>query len=132
MKVELIFPAYYLLGHSIELSLKSFLSAKGYSHSELRKKKYGHDLDSLLSECTRRKLGGEVRLSKKEVNGISLLNKTYCDKKFEYLEYGNFRLPEYSFAFGIARKLLDNLNTHASNSPLKKARQGDAKKRRAC
>lgn len=122
-RFELIFPAYYLVGHSIELSLKSFLSAKGYPHSELRKKRYGHNLESLLSECTRRKLGREVKLLKIEVNGILLLNKTYCDKKFEYLEYGNFRLPEYSFVFGIARKLLDGLNRYASNSPFNKALQ---------
>ena len=122
-RFKLILPAYYLVGHSIELSLKSFLSAKGYSHSELRKQKYGHDLESLLSECTRRKLGREVNLSKIQVQGILLLNNTYCGKKFEYLEYGDFKLPEYSFVFAIARKLLDGLNRYASNSPFNKTLQ---------
>lgn len=83
-RFKLILPAYYLVGHSIELSLKSFLSAKGYSHSELRKQKYGHDLESLLSECTRRKLGREVNLSKIQVQGI-LLIKCNTPEFFENL-----------------------------------------------
>ena len=37
-------PAYYLLGHSIELSLKAFLKAQGFTIEKL-KNKYGHDLE---------------------------------------------------------------------------------------
>lgn len=62
---ELLLPAYYLVGHSIELSLKSYLAAKkGYTVDELRSKKYGHNLEVLFSEARKRKLGREVKLSK--------------------------------------------------------------------
>ena len=82
---SLIVPAYYLVGHSIELSLKSYLAAKGYKVSELRSKKYGHDLEKLLIEARRRNLGREVKLSKHQVKAIKLLNDTYKSKRFEYL-----------------------------------------------
>ncbi len=123
-KFELILPAYYLIGHSIELALKSYLSAKGYPHSELRKKKFGHDLENLLNECTRRKLGREVKLSKYQVQSIILLNKTYRNKKFEYLEYDNFRLPEYRYIFDVAQDLLNGLSRYASNSPFNRVAGG--------
>ena len=38
----------YLIGHSIELSLKSFLLSRGLKIDELRGRKYGHDLSALL------------------------------------------------------------------------------------
>ncbi|MEK6553511.1 MAG: hypothetical protein AABZ54_08705, partial [Bacteroidota bacterium] len=57
-----IFVVYYLIGHSIELSLKSFLLRRGLKKEEL-KNKYGHDLSALLSESRRRKLGNIVKLT---------------------------------------------------------------------
>jgi hypothetical protein len=48
--------SYYLLGHAIELALKSYLFARGLSLDDLRSRKYGHKLDVLLTECRRRRL----------------------------------------------------------------------------
>ncbi len=87
---SLILPAYYLVGHSIELSLKSYLAAKGYETKVLKSKPYGHDLEALLIECRKRKLGREVKLSKHQFNAIKLFSDTYKLKKLEYLEYGNY------------------------------------------
>jgi hypothetical protein len=114
---SLILPAYYLVGHSIELSLKSYLAAKGYKTEELRSKKYGHDLEALLIECRKKKLGREAKLSKHQVTAIKLFSNTYKSKKLEYLEYGNYRLPEYSFIYNVAKHLNDSLACYASNSP---------------
>ena len=47
--------AYYLLGHSIELSLKAFLLGRGVPIRTLRSKAYGHDLAALLHEARRRR-----------------------------------------------------------------------------
>jgi len=47
---RLIHPTYYLLAHSVELGLKSFLSAKGHSKKALRK--VGHDLPELVTLAT--------------------------------------------------------------------------------
>ena len=117
---SLILPAYYLVGHSIELSLKSYLAAKGYKTNELKSKKYGHDLEALLIEARKRKLGREVKLSRHQVNAIKLFSDTYKSKRLEYLEYGNYRLPEYDFIYDVAKHLNDSLAYYASNSPFNK------------
>jgi hypothetical protein len=43
-------PRYFLLSHSIELTLKAFLAARGKTSVELRKE-FGHDLKKLLKEA---------------------------------------------------------------------------------
>jgi HEPN domain-containing protein len=48
-------PRYFLLSHSIELTLKAFLAVHGKTSEELRKK-FGHDLNKLLKEATNRGL----------------------------------------------------------------------------
>lgn len=96
--------AYYLLGHSIELSLKAFLLAKGYEIRVLRDpKQFGHSVANLLAEARRRKLGKGVKLSKRECAAIVLLSETYKGKRLEYVEYGVYRLPEYFFLQAVAK-----------------------------
>ena len=116
----LLMPAYYLVGHSIELSLKSYLSAKGYEINELRSRKYGHNLVSLIKEARKRKLGREVKLTKYQIQAIELFNTVYQTKDFEYLKYANYRLPEYWYIYEVAEFLLKNLARYASNSPFTK------------
>ena len=48
-------PYYFLLGQSIELSLKAFLMGRGVSLYVLSSRKYGHDLKALLDEARRRR-----------------------------------------------------------------------------
>jgi hypothetical protein len=43
-------PRYFMLCHSIELALKAYLTARGYSPTELRGE-FGHDLTRLLTEA---------------------------------------------------------------------------------
>ena len=108
--------AYYLVGHSIELSLKSYLYAKNYNKNKLRNK-FGHDLSKLLKECKKRKIGREVKIKKKEAAGIDLLSATYKSKKFEYLEYCSYSFPEYKFIYQVAKKLSNGLARYAMNPP---------------
>lgn len=56
-------PAYFLLGRSIELSLKAFLLHKGMPISELRKKRYGHDLKALLAKSRDQDIEHFVKLA---------------------------------------------------------------------
>jgi hypothetical protein len=124
--------AYYLVGHSIELTLKSYLFAKGYKLKDLRDpKKYGHSLSNLLNECRKRKIGREVKLSNAEIAVIHLLNDVYKTKRFEYLEYGMYRLPGYLFTRDVAEKLVNGLSKYAMNPPFNKSKQSDALKARA-
>ncbi|GJE42899.1 hypothetical protein [Methylobacterium soli] len=54
-KPDLKFAGYFLLTHSIELLLKSFLASQGVAEKIIRGK-LGHDLPWVLSECESRRL----------------------------------------------------------------------------
>ncbi len=73
---------YYLLGHSIELSLKAFLRCKGIDVASL--KRIGHDLKELLSVASRNKLDDVVKLSHDQSRAIDVFSERYSAKKYEY------------------------------------------------
>jgi hypothetical protein len=102
-------PAFYLIGHSIELSLKAFLLGRGVALNRLRSKEFGHDLAALLKEARRRRLGNEVPLKPKHLGVIQLLNFEYVAKKYEYRETGVYHTPDASFAQEVANRLVDGL-----------------------
>ena len=99
-------PAYFLLGRSIELSLKAFLLKKGIPIKVLRKKKYGHDLHALLNEAMSRGLKNIVSLEPQEIGVIDLLSFDYMEKRFEYrITGGQYALPLIDVTHNVTRKL---------------------------
>lgn len=79
---------YYLVLHSIELSLKAFLSCRGYSLERLSGGPLGHDLVSLLDECDKKGLVKVEGLKQKHMNEIRTASKYYVEKVFEYPALG--------------------------------------------
>ncbi len=119
-------PAYFLVGHSVELSLKAFLRAKGMSVNELASKGYGHNLESLLRESKRRKLGVAVRLKKADVDAILLLNQSYKPKELEYIVTGYRQLPAYDVLAACATKLVTGLKSYCYDKTFNKRLKRDA------
>ena len=113
------FVVHYLIGHSIELSLKSFLLSRGLKIDELRSRKYGHDLSALLIESRRRKLGNIVKLTQREIKAINLLSFFYKDKLLEYTEIGFYRFPPYKLIHGLANKLHSKIRLFCGLRPFK-------------
>lgn len=105
-------PYYFLLGQSIELSLKAFLLGCGVSLKELRRKNYGHDLKALLHEAHRRRLGLEVKLENTHCAVIHLLGIEYLDKRFQYIRTGSMHLPDARLAQEAADKLSNGLEDY--------------------
>ena len=105
-------PYYFLLGQSIELSLKAFLLGRGVALKELRSKTYGHDLKALLDEARRRRLGLEVKLENSHCAVIHLLGIEYLDKRFQYIRTGMMHLPETRLAQEAADKLSRGLENY--------------------
>ncbi len=101
--------AYYLLGHSIELSLKAFLLCRGTSIKTLRQRPFGHNLFELRKEASRRKLGREVTLSKPQKAVIDYFSESYESKRHEYFERGILSVPRYVELHSIATILVDGL-----------------------
>lgn len=103
---EVPLPAYFLLGRSIELSLKAFLLHKGMPISELRKKRYGHNLRSLLAEARAKGIERFVELPLIDEGVIYLLSHDYEAKRLEYrITKGSYALPLLPETRGIARRL---------------------------
>jgi len=70
---------FYLLAHSIELSLKAYLRYKGKTLGEL--KDLGHDLEDIYNKI---KANFPYRLDNRAVGNIRAINPYYKDKQFEY------------------------------------------------
>lgn len=109
-KKRISIPAYYLIGHAIELTLKAFLVARGVTVRELRNPKlYGHNLVALLARARKHRLGQFVKLGRAEVKAIALLNEQYASKRFEYIETGAFSLPPFSGLVFLATAMVTSL-----------------------
>lgn len=82
---SVFFAIYNLLGFSVELYLKAFLSKAGMSETELRSKQYGHNLRSLFGEAERR--GYSVR-NKDLSDIIERLADSHSEGGYRYVRDG--------------------------------------------
>lgn len=109
-------PAFYLAGHSIELSLKAFLRGAGVTVSELRQRDLGHDLRALVMRTLDLGLDKEILLSQVDHAVIRILNIEYTAKRFEYIETGTKHLPEWSLLESLAFRLVYGLEAYCRRS----------------
>jgi hypothetical protein len=93
-------PTYYLLGHSVEVALKSFLLANGTSPGTL-KKKLGHNLAKTARRVIAARSNSVSPIVQEHLDSIDLLNHYYQAKEFEYRVTGSKSYPakETLFAF---------------------------------
>lgn len=73
-------PMYFLICHSLELSLKSFLSERGYSEKKL--KNIGHSIEKCLKEAE--KNGLNVSLIQSDRLNLMKFDGHYSAKNLEY------------------------------------------------
>lgn len=88
-------PAIYMLGHSIELSLKAFLIERGVPVKCLSKKPFGHDLLYCYGQVVQLGFDARCLLNARDLNTLTVLNKLYRAKKLEYFYSGQKQLPIY-------------------------------------
>lgn len=98
-------PAFMLIGHSIELSLKAFLLARGIPIDTLSKRPYGHDLDRLLADSLRLRIDRLVPLYDFHREAIALTSPVYRKHEFRYITNGFRTLPEWGFIAHTAAEL---------------------------
>ena len=109
-------PMYFLYGRSIELSLKAFLVARGTPYSKLRFPPYSHNLNNLLKEARRRRLGTICKLAPREIEVIEVLNEQYSSKRHEYIVTGTFHTPGQIGLHLTANKLVRMLEKYCVNA----------------
>jgi hypothetical protein len=111
-------PGYFLLGRSIELSLKAFLLHSDLSIEELRMKKFGHNLRALLQEARIRGLEQYIGLEAMDSGVIDLLSYDYADKRLEYrVSGGKYSLPLLPQTWEVARRLAYELESVWGKGP---------------
>lgn len=104
-------PAMYLVGHSIELSLKSFLVSRGVPLKDLPTHKYGHNLMKIIKKAKELGLGSLLTLNTSEIAALEVLNDLYCSKQLNYIVTGEKRFPSFGAIQTIGNKMVDAIGT---------------------
>ena len=101
---RLLFPALQLYGISIELALKAFLLKRGLTLGQV--KNLSHNLTSALALARKRKLGRSVKLDRREVAAIQILDVTYSTHQLRYIVTGATRVPQLVYIARAAEELV--------------------------
>jgi hypothetical protein len=110
-------PSYFLLGRSIELSLKAYLLASGVTQRELKSRKFGHDLSALCKEAMARGIKSKITITDIEIGTLLLLNFDYLEKRLEYrVTGGTYALPHIEVTTQFAQKLANGLDHFCSKA----------------
>jgi hypothetical protein len=101
-------PVLYLIGHSMELSLKAYLLYRGVTLRELRRH-YGHNLHKCLKKAKELGLLDVVKLDDDEQSTFEVLAALYSTKQLEYIVTGEKEFPITGSLYSASRKLLDGI-----------------------
>jgi hypothetical protein len=105
-------PVLYLVGHSIELSLKAFLLHNGVALRELRSKRhFGHSLHTCLRKAKELGLLSHVQFSGQEEGAFEVLDLLYSTKQLEYIVTGAKHFPVFGLVELFAVKLFNAVST---------------------
>lgn len=96
-------PAYFLLTHAIELTLKAYLRGAGLAVRQLQG--VGHDLDALLAKANELGLGDCHTFTADDNEAFSLLVAANGQHRFRYIQTGATQLPFWSVAAPLAIRL---------------------------
>jgi hypothetical protein len=101
------FPAYFLVCHGIELTLKSVLFAHGTSEGNLRR--IGHDLVKALESARAVPESGVDAIPPADLDVINAAAGYYGGKEFEYVIPGAKQLPRLADLADAARRLVERV-----------------------
>lgn len=87
-------PALFLLAHSLELSLKSYLLSQGVDAVSLSRYPYGHDLAYCLTEALSRGLLRKGEPSPSERQAVITTSDLFKDRELSYLYEYPKQLPD--------------------------------------
>ncbi len=97
-------PVMYLIGHSIELSLKAVLCHHGLDDRQLRM--IGHDLHKAMRKCKEIGFRPALEADREEQEVLEILNVLYKSKQLNYSEVGMKEYPVFGYLETLSKKLL--------------------------
>lgn len=98
-------PALYLVGHSIELSLKAFLLSQGVTLRQI--KTLGHDLHACEKKAKELGLLRYVQFSCPEAGAFEILDSLYSSKQLEYIVTGAKQFPIFGLVELFSARLFN-------------------------
>ncbi|HWU99076.1 MAG TPA: hypothetical protein VN114_11225 [Oxalicibacterium sp.] len=98
-------PALYLIGHSIELSLKAYLLSNGLGLKQVRI--LNHDLHAALRKAKELGLLSHVKFKGEEEGAVEILNDLYSTKQLEYIVTGAKHFPLFGLIQAFAVRLFN-------------------------
>ena len=101
---QLFFPALQLYGIVIELALKAFLLKRGHTLNDVRA--LSHNLTNTLALARRRKLGRLVKLDRREIAAIQILDINYSSHRLRYIVTGPTKTPQLIYIMRAAKSLV--------------------------
>lgn len=104
---QLFFPALQLYAISIELSLKAFLLKRGRTLAQV--KSLSHSLSNALALARQHKIGRSVKLDRREIAAIQILDITYSTHQLRYIVTGATKVPQLLYVARAASELVFGL-----------------------
>jgi hypothetical protein len=101
---QLFFPTLQLYGIVIELALKAFLLKRGLTLNDVRS--LSHNLTKTLALARRHKLGREVKLDRREIAAIKILDINYSSHRLRYIVTGATKTPQLIYIERAAKSLV--------------------------
>jgi hypothetical protein len=98
-------PYWFTVFQSIELSLKSFLRAKGLSQKEI--KVLNHSIAMILDKANGNGFANLIELTPDEDLVLRETGELYYAKVFQYSEYGMKSVPYAEFGILLAKKIFE-------------------------
>jgi hypothetical protein len=80
----------FLIGRSLELAFKAFLSLQGVPYDQMADGALGHNLDHLLTDAKNKGLDGLVKFSAEQESEIIRASVYYAEKVYEYPAVSEF------------------------------------------
>ena len=103
-------PVLYLIGHSIELSLKAFLLSRGLGLKQI--KNLGHNLCDAFCESKEFGLLELVQINTVEEGAFDFLNQLYKTKQFEYIVTGHKIFPTFVLIESFSVKVFNAVSVN--------------------
>jgi hypothetical protein len=98
-------PALYLLGHSIELSLKAYLLSQGVTLRQVRN--LNHDLHACMRKAKELGLFSHAQFTGPEEGALEILNGLYSTKQLEYIVTGAKQFPLFGLVELFSARLFN-------------------------
>ncbi|TKB08403.1 hypothetical protein [Desulforhopalus sp. IMCC35007] len=98
-------PVMFLVAHSIELAIKSYILFKGKSLNDITK--LSHKLNDCWDAAKKENIEVHVKLSDDDIDVLNLINDLHVSTELRYIQTGYKNFPVFGPLQNLAKKLLD-------------------------